>query len=260
MKIEKSLAFDPRRVEQKIEKFIKRKISDAGLKGIVVGLSGGIDSAVVTALAVKSLGRNKVNVFFLPESGVTPPQDRKDVKLITRKLGVSFKEIDIAPIIHTFKRSVKNVKRIPLANLKARTRMCLLYYHANLLRCMVAGTGNRSELRCGYFTKYGDGGCDILPIGGLYKTQVKILAKHLKIPEKIINRVPTAGLWRGQTDESELGLSYENLDRVLVGLDLGISAKKIAEALGLNYTVVKKVIARERLSEHKLRLPEVPKL
>jgi NAD+ synthase len=138
--------------------------------------------------------------------------------------------------------------------------MTILYYYANLMNRLVVGNGNRSEFRAGYFTKYGDGAADIAPIGCLYKTQVKQLAAYLGVPQKIIDKIPTAGLWRGQTDESELGLPYETLDMIYVGLDLKLSHGAIAKAAGVKLKDVEHFIGRERKTAHKLKVPEVLKL
>jgi NAD+ synthase len=138
--------------------------------------------------------------------------------------------------------------------------MVILYYYANLLNRLVVGCGNRSELRTGYFTKYGDGAADIIPIGSLYKTQVIQLAAHLGIPKNIIRKVPTAGLWRGQTDEGELGIRYRDLDAIFAGLDLGMKPEVIAAEVGIEVGKVKSFIERERKALHKLKAPDIPKL
>jgi NAD+ synthase len=262
-KIECELEINPYRVERKIASFIKRKVKEASAKGVVVGLSGGADSAVVTALSVKALGRRRVLGLILPEVGVTPIDDVRDARRIVKKLGIEFRYTNITPIIRAFRSGITDFRRserIAAANLKPRARMTVLYYYANSLNRLVVGTGNRSELRAGYFTKYGDGGADILPLGCLYKTQVLRLAEHLKIPKHIIEKIPSAGLWRGQTDERELGLPYAKLDMIYAGLDLGLKKKEIAEAIGVNVEKVRSFIERERRSTHKLGLPEIPKL
>jgi NAD+ synthase len=258
--IERLLEIDPKAVERKLRNFLRRKVEEAKAKGVILGLSGGVDSAATATLSTKALGKKRVTAFFLPEQSTTPALDEEDARLIAGSLGITLKKIDISPLLRGFHKHLEIKGLIPAANLKARVRMCILYYHANLLNRLVVGTGNRSELRSGYFTKYGDGGCDILPIGCLYKTQVKVLARHLGIPERIIGKTPSAGLWRGQTDEAELGLPYEKLDKVYAGLDLGCKARELAKALGLGLAVVEAVIERERSSIHKLRPPEIPVL
>ena len=201
--------------EKKIEAFISRSAKKAGAKGIVLGLSGGIDSSVVATLAARALGPENVLGIMMPSS-VNQPQDIEDAKLVATKLGIKTKTISIQPMLDAFSSQLKPEKRA-VANLMARIRMCVLYYHANTRNYLVAGTGNKSEISIGYFTKCGDGGCDILPIGELYKTQVRQLAKSMGIPKVIIDKVPTAGLWPGQTDEGEIGMTYEELDKALMG-------------------------------------------
>jgi NAD+ synthase len=146
------------------------------------------------------------------------------------------------------------------ANIRPRLRMTILYYYANLMNRLVVGCGNRSELRAGYFTKYGDGGADIFPLGCIYKTQVRQLAVHLGLSRHIIDKVPTAGLWRGQTDEGELGITYEKLDMIYAGLDLGLRQEVVASAAGVDVGKVKEFVERERRAAHKLRVPDIPKL
>jgi NAD+ synthase len=197
----------------------------------------------------------------MPEAEVTDDVDINDAKYLAAKLGVGFKIVDITPVIKALYKNITGFKtdaRLPAANLKPRIRMTILYYYANLMNRLVVGNGNRSEFRAGYFTKYGDGAADIAPLGRLYKTQVKQLAAHLSVPKKIIKKIPTAGLWRGQTDKSELGLPYEKLDMIYAGLDLKLDPDAIAKAAGVKLRDVKKFIERERRAAHKLKVPEVP--
>ncbi len=214
----KVMESDYRGVRNKIVNFIRIKIDEAGSSGAVIGLSGGIDSALTAYLAVEAAGRENVLSILLPEKGITTKNDIDDAMEIVRILGIDNRIIEISKVLSSFSSIIPDFDKdniLANGNLKARTRMCILYYHANLMRRMVIGTGNRTELLLGYFTKYGDGGVDIEPIGGLYKTQVRGLARHMGIPEKIIEKVPTAGLWPGQTDERELGVTYEIADKLL---------------------------------------------
>jgi NAD+ synthase len=227
--------------EKKIEAFISRSAKKAGAGGVVLGLSGGIDSSVVAALAARALGPENVLGIMMPSS-VNSPQDLEDSKVLAKKLGIKTKVISIQPMLDAFSSQLKPEKRA-IANLMARIRMCVLYYHANTMNYLVVGTGNKSEISIGYFTKCGDGGCDILPIGELYKTQVRQLAKTLGIPKAIIDKTPTAGLWPGQTDEGEIGMTYEQLDSTLAG------KRKDSR--------VTKMVAS---SQHKRKPPEVCKI
>lgn len=258
-----ALRIDPAAVERKLESFISRKVRQAGATGVVLGLSGGIDSSVVAALCAKALGAKKVLGVSMPESNASDPQDADDAREMAKMLGIALKVLDIAPCLEGLRRGLVDYSsgaRLPNANLRPRVRMVVLYYYANLNNRLVAGCSNRSELRTGYFTKHGDGASDMLPIGCLYKTQVRQLAAHLGIPSGIIAKAPTAGLWKGQTDEGEIGISYQQLDRMFAGLDLGLKPAAVAAAVGLGLDQVKSFIERERNSSHKLRFPEIPAL
>jgi NAD+ synthase len=205
-------------IKDKIVAFINSSVSESGANGAVIGLSGGIDSTLTAYLTVSALGPEKVMGLLLPEKGITSKQDINDATEIAKALGIKYKLIEISHVLDSFSSIIpvfENTAKTTNGNLKARTRMCILYYHANLMDRMVVGTGNKTELLLGYFTKYGDGGVDIEPIGGLYKTQVRELSRYMGVPPGIIEKTPTAGLWPGQTDESELGVSYEMADQIL---------------------------------------------
>ncbi len=261
--IKRSLKINLPAVERKLVAFIKRKIREAGADGAVVGLSGGLDSSVVAILCEKALGKPNVLGVCMPEAGVTNPRDVADAHDISNRLGIKFRVVDITPAVLGIHQNLYDFRigaRIPAANVKPRVRMTILYYYANLLNSLVVGTGNRSELRAGYFTKHGDGAVDIMPLGCIYKTQVRQLAAHLKVPKWIVENAPSAGLWRGQTDEEELGISYEKLDIIYAGLDLGLEPDVIAGAADIKVEDVNRFIERERRITHKLSMPEIPKL
>lgn len=208
-------------IKEIITTFISQKVQESGSSGAVIGLSGGIDSSLTAYLTVEALGADKVLGLLLPEKGISSEQDIDDAMEVVRLLGIEHKTIDISKVLNSFSSTIPDFDMNNLlagGNLKARIRMCILYYHANLMRRMVVGTGNKTELLLGYFTKYGDGGVDIEPIGGLYKTQVRGLSRHIDVPARIIDKTPTAGLWPGQTDEGELGVTYEVADKILAML------------------------------------------
>ena len=200
-------------MKNKIVSWIEAQVKHSGTKGIVLGLSGGIDSAVVAALCREAVGRNNLLVLFMPIN--SNPQDLKDAKLVARMLGLKSKLVDLSGVYNNFIKVLPAAGGLARGNLKPRLRMSTLYYFANKLNYLVCGTGNKSELMVGYFTKYGDGGVDILPIADLFKRQVRKLAGELKIPQGIIDKPPTAGLWQGQTDEGEMGITYNELDDIL---------------------------------------------
>ena len=235
-------------MKNKIVSWIKDQVNISGAKGIVLGLSGGIDSAVVAALCKKAVGRDKVLVLFMPCN--SHPRDLKDAKLVAAKLGLKSRLVDLSGVYNSFLKVLPPAAGLALGNLKPRLRMCTLYYFANKLNYLVCGTGNKSELLVGYFTKYGDGGVDILPIADLFKRQVRTLARELKIPQGVIDKPPSAGLWKGQTDEGEMGITYNELDDIL---DKFCNKKKQA-ASGSMFIKIKKMHGS---SEHKRKGAEI---
>jgi NAD+ synthase len=243
--------------KNKLVTFIAQKVKEADARGAVIGLSGGIDSALTAYLAVDALGPENVLGVLLPEKGISSKQDIDDALEVAKLLGIEHKIIELSKILTSFSSAIPDFDKenlLAYGNLKARTRMCILYYHSNLLHRMVIGTGNRTELLLGYFTKYGDGGVDIEPIGGLFKTQVRGLARYMNIPAQIIDKIPTAGLWPGQTDEGELGVTYEEADRILLML---IDEKKEISVIKKIFPSahVDRLIALLYANEHKRMLP-----
>ncbi len=203
-------------IAEKLTDWIRQRLSASGTKGVVLGLSGGIDSAVVAALAQRACGNNVLGLIMPCHSD---PQDAADAGLVAEALNLETKTIDLTQAYDSLLLALgepSGERSLALANIKPRLRMITNYFHAQKLGYLVAGTGNRSELTIGYFTKHGDSGCDILPIGGLVKHQVWDLARYLDIPDKIIDKAPSAGLWPDQTDEGEMGLSYTELDSYIL--------------------------------------------
>lgn len=261
-RIEEALTIDADRVGEKITNFIKNIAENAEAKGVVLGLSGGLDSSTTASLCVGALGKSNVLGVFMPEKGVTDPKNAEDAKKIAKILGIKLEEIPISPIFKKMKDEIGLHwgGKISDANMKARIRMVILYYYANLLDYLVVGAGNKSELKCGYFTKYGDGAADLRPLGSLYKTQVKEVAKEIGIPNGIIEKPPTAGLWEGQKDEEELGLTYDKIDRIYVGLEIGLNKNEIAKTIDVDRSKVRKFKDLEKKSKHKLQQPPTPEL
>jgi NAD+ synthase len=243
---------------------MRRQLHASGARGFVVGLSGGIDSAVVARLA-QLAAPGHVLAAILPCH--SDPDDERDAMLVASYFSMMTTRVDLSapydrlveaaqPALAALDETTRAATpadplrgRVPLANIKPRLRMATLYFLANAINYLVAGTGNRSEIAIGYFTKYGDGGCDLLPIGHLSKSDVRALARELKVPQPIIDRAPSAGLWLGQTDEEEMGFSYAELERYLEN-----GAHGVPPALAMR---IERLI---RSSEHKRQLPPVPDL
>lgn len=246
--------------EKIIEHFLAEKLRKTKANGYTLGVSGGIDSAVVLRLATRAVGKDRVLGLIMPEKD-SPSEDVEDAKMICDLDGVKYESIDISTVVESFSRTIgRDLDQRGLGNVKARSRMILLYERAGRDGRLVLGTSNKSELLTGYFTKYGDGGADLEPIGDLYKTEVRQLARKLGIPDKIIEKTPSAGLWRGQTDEEEIGMDYADLDMVLLAIELGLDVKTAAERTGIPEEGVQRVADLVRASSHKRKFPPVVKI
>jgi NAD+ synthase len=252
------------RTTDSIVEWLRQRLAPSGARGFVFGLSGGIDSAVVSRLCQLAAPGQVVGVIMPCHSD---PQDEADARLVAEHFQIPTLRIDLAPTYDSYTRTLgeavkslpaevfpdashasEDIKaKLPMANVKPRLRMTTLYYVANTLNYMVAGTGNRSELSIGYFTKYGDGGVDLLPIGNLLKSEVRAAARELGVPAPVIEKAPSAGLWLGQTDEAEMGFLYDELERYLTK---GPSAVPPALAMRIERLT--------RGSEHKRALAPAP--
>lgn len=251
-------SFRPDQVEV-IKSFIRHHLEDSGRAGVVLGMSGGVDSSLVAKLCADAVGPERVLGMWLGE-GPAEGGDHRDAKEWAGALRISLRELDIAPFVSTFRERLRVDDKIALGNIKARVRMIVLYDIARRENRLVIGTGNKSEALLGYFTLFGDGGVDFQPIGDVYKTQVREMARFLGVPERILAKVPSAGLWAGQTDEGELGVTYDVLDRVLLGLELRMTSEDIAERTGASLETVEHVERLHRASIHKRKMPLIPKL
>jgi len=265
VKLENHLSrLDFEKATNEISDFIRKTVEHANAKGVVVGLSGGVDSSLVVALCVRALGKDRVLGVLMP-TAFTPREDIDDAKKLAQQLGIKTEYVNIQEIGETFSKILKIDKsspkhRIPLANIWARTRMIILYYYANLNNYLVAGTGDRSEALIGYFTKYGDGGVDFCPIMHLYKTQVRALAEYLGVPKKIAYKPSSPQLYPGHKTQDEIPLTYEILDQVLVGLfDQNLSPRQVSELTGVPLDLIQEIISRHIRSEHKRKYPQAIK-
>jgi NAD+ synthase len=250
----------PSHAVETISAFLRAHTLTGGLTGVVVGLSGGIDSAVTARLARDSLGPDHVLGVLLPDARF--PRDLlAETEEFASSLGIRHRTVEIEPVEEGFRAALPELSDlVALGNVKARIRMTMLHAIARAGRRLVAGTGNKSEILLGYFTKYGDGGVDLLPIGDLYKTEVRELAARLEIPGPIRARPPTAGLWEGQTDEAELGQPYEVIDQILYGLEQLRTEEEIARRTGIPIDQVREVLERVSRNRHKRRPPPIPKI
>ena len=222
-------------------------------------MSGGIDSTLIAYLSCEAVGKKNVFGIIMP-SATTPPEDKVHGIEIAQSLGIEYKEIAIDSILNEF-LSLTQLEENNLAtgNLKARIRMSIIYYYANAKNYLVSGTGNKSEILIGYFTKHGDGACDMEPIGDLYKTEVYKLSKFLDVQKEIIDKPPRAGLWANQTDEDEIGMSYDLLDKILyLYTEKDMKKTEIAEKLDISVDDVNMIIEKVTRSEHKSKVPEYP--
>ncbi len=244
---------------EKIVNFIRKKIKESKANGVVLGVSGGLDSTTASYLAVKSLGKEKVLGVIMP---YYQNQELEDAIFVCKSLGIDYKIINIENIVNEFEKVLEfEIDKITKGNLMVRSRMVILYGIANAKKYLVLGTSNKTEFLVGYFTKWGDGVSDIAPLLGLYKTEVKKLAKILGVPEKIISKKPTAGLWEGQTDEDELGIEYDLLDKILYRLiDLKMGKEDIAKDLNIHLEKILYVEKLVKKSKHKRNLPPFPKI
>jgi NAD+ synthase len=250
-------------VEKRVCRFIKEYVEKAGAQGIVLGLSGGVDSATAAALSSKAIGGKNVLALMLPEKETFKRKDIDDAKKIADQFQLQTQTIDMTDVLKSFYQGIPAfdlVDRLCKGNIKARTRMIFLYYYANKQNRIVCGTSDKSETMMGYFTKWGDAAADIAPIIDLYKLQVRKLACHLGIPEKLALKPSTPALWPNQLAESELEINYETLDLILYGLERFMKSKEIANQLNLELTIVDKIKKRWISNEHKRRMPLPPKL
>ncbi|MCJ7469300.1 NAD+ synthase [Candidatus Bathyarchaeota archaeon] len=250
-------------VETKITRFISDYVDKIKAKGMIVGLSGGIDSCVAGALSAKAIGGNRILGLMLPEKETRNEEDIRHAKLVIKKFKLRSQLCDITSTLEAVYTSIPifdTEDRVCKGNIKARTRMLYNYYYANKLNMLVCGSSDKSETMMGYFTKWGDVAADISPIMDLYKTQVKKLANHIGIPKTIIAKPPTPALWPGQTAEGELGIRYETLDLILYGLEHFMTVEEISEQLLMKTSIIKKVKQRWLGAEHKRRMLLTTKL
>jgi NAD+ synthase len=247
---------DPAALASALTDWLRERVEKAGVRGVTFGLSGGIDSAVVCGLAARALGPERCLGVIMPIGNITEDEELAletaeifGVRTLTPDLLPAFEDLEAA--LHTVDEAAglesvsKSAETLAAANVKPRLRMIALYFHANLLNYLVVGTGNKAELTVGYFTKYGDAGVDLLPLADLTKGEVRAVARELGVQPRVIERPPSAGLWKGQTDEEELGITYDQLDRYVLE---GSSGDPAAD---------EKIRRRYERSQHKREMPPI---
>lgn len=260
------------KIVKTIIEFIRAEVKSRGSTGVVVGISGGLDSAVATYLAVKALGPKKVFGLILPDSGVTPKRDTIDAEKLAKHLGIKYKITEVGKIKKLcLNKNLPHNSKLAKANLLVRLRMSLLYFHAAATNKLVLGTGDKSELQLGYFTKYGDGAADLFPIADLYKTEVREMAQNLLVPKNIVNKKSSARLWKGHTAEGEIGMTYEEIDHILRELEGNHSKNNnngrsfevsptVTTTKTVNKRKVKRLVDLIERNKHKHEMPPICRL
>ena len=254
-----TLAVDAAFVIERLRGFIADGVRKVGFERVIVGLSGGVDSSLVTALAVSSLGADSVVAVFMPYRS-SDPQSQIDALAVCDSLGIAAKIIDITAQVDAYFDRFPEADRTRRGNKMARERMSILYDHSMAERALVLGTSNKTELLLGYGTLFGDMASALNPIGDLYKTQVYELARALDLPHSVLTKAPSADLWVGQSDEDELGMRYAVVDRVLHLLVDERRSREEVIALGFDAADVDSIVGRVRGSQYKRRPPVIAKL
>jgi NAD+ synthase len=254
------LVLDASLAEAVLESFIRDAVTTAGAQGVVIGLSGGVDSALSAALAARALGPERVQAFLLPYR-TSSPESERDARAVAAHLGIPHRVIDISPMVDAyFDAAEPEAPADRRGNKMARERMTVLFDQAKKLDALVLGTSNKTEILLGYSTVFGDNASSLNPLGDLYKGQVWQLARHLGLPSGVIDKAPSADLWPGQTDEGELGFSYETADEVLYLLfELGLRPEEIV-ARGYDERAVRRIVSLEQRFRFKRRLMLIARL
>ena len=256
------LEIDFSETQKRICRFIKEYVENAGAKGIVLGLSGGVDSGTIAALSSLAIGGENVLGLMMPETENFNQKDIDDAKVVADLFHLQTQVCDMSDALNGIYKGIPVFDlsdKLCKGNIKARTRMIFLYYYANKQSRIVCGSSDKSETMMGYFTKWGDAAADIAPIMDLYKTQVRKLAIHLGIPKELALKPSTPALWPNQLAESELGIKYEILDLILYGLERFMTPEEVADQLGIEKILVEKAKSRWLTNEHKRRMPLAPK-
>lgn len=246
-------------VHSELVEFLRESFKKAGFSKAVLGLSGGIDSALVAYLLRDALGKENVLAIMMPYKS-SNPDSLNHAKLVVEDLGINSKTIEITDMIDAYFKNEEEATSLRMGNKMARERMSILFDYSSKENALVVGTSNKTEIYLGYSTQFGDSACALNPIGDLYKTNIWDLSRYLKIPNELIEKKPSADLWEGQTDEQEMGLTYKEADQVLYRMLE--ENKKVEEVLteGFNKDLVDNIVRRMNRSEYKRRMPLIAKI
>jgi len=246
-------------IHNELVEFLRENFKKAGFSKAVLGLSGGIDSALVAYLLRDALGKENVLAIMMPYKS-SNPDSLNHAKLVVEDLGINSKTIEITDMIDAYFKNEKEASSLRMGNKMARERMSILFDYSSKENALVVGTSNKTEIYLGYSTQFGDSACALNPIGDLYKTNIWDLSRYLKIPNELIEKKPSADLWEGQTDEQEMGLTYKEADQVLYRMLE--ENKKVEEVLaeGFNKDLVDNIVRRMNRSEYKRRMPLIAKI
>ena len=246
-------------VHNELVEFLRENFKKAGFSKAVLGLSGGIDSALVAYLLRDALGKENVLAIMMPYKS-SNPDSLNHAKLVVKDLGINSKTIEITDMIDAYFKNEKEATSLRMGNKMARERMSILFDYSSKENALVVGTSNKTEIYLGYSTQFGDSACALNPIGDLYKTNIWDLSRYLKIPNELIEKKPSADLWEGQTDEQEMGLTYKEADQVMYRL---LEENKTVEevlAEGFNKDLVDNIVRRMNRSKYKRRMPLIAKI
>jgi NAD+ synthase len=255
----RSLALNVDIVRRLLVDFLRDGCRNAGFQKAVVGISGGVDSAVVASLAVEAMGEGNVLGVILPYR-TSSLRSREDAEMVARNLGMAFEVIEISPMVDAYLEMAEGAGRVRQGNVMARQRMIVLYDVSSREKALVIGTSNKTELMLGYGTIFGDLACALNPLGDLYKTQVWQLAEAMGVPEAIVRKKPSADLWEGQTDEEELGLTYARADQLLYAMIDERRSDAELLTMGFEREFVERIRSLIRTNQFKRRPPVIAKI
>jgi len=255
----KFLEIDCELAHKILTQFIKDQTQAAGYSRVIIGLSGGLDSTLAAYLAAEALGKENCIGVFMPHT-ISDPASLRDAQTVAQRLGIRTRRVDISPLVDSFRQALPEITALQLGNVMARVRMIVLYQVSAEEKALIVGTSNKSEILLGYGTLHGDLACAFNPLGDLYKTQIRDLAKHLQVPEEIQRKAPSADLWEGQSDEGELGITYAEADRFLVRwVDKGYTRDQLIKE-GFAADFADRVVAKVISQQFKGMLPPIAKI